>query len=100
MANEQERSIRLAGLPMTIDTLKQHTVSEIVIRYRDHVTPTKEGSAEENARLNKFLKHPMCAKSLAYVSKQDERHVTDYELPPLPGVPVVEPVPAVPMVEF
>jgi hypothetical protein len=67
-ANEQERNIRLAGLPMTIDTLKQHTVSEIVIRYRDNLTLTKEGNVEEKSRLNKFLKHPM-AQSLWHMSR-------------------------------
>jgi hypothetical protein len=69
-ANEQERTIRLTGLPQTIDDLKQHLVSEIVNRYRDEITPTKGCHVSETTVLNKFLRHKLCAKSLAYVSRQ------------------------------
>ena len=50
-AAEQERSIRLTGLPLTISILKEHTVREIVERYRDEITPTKGGKVEETSRL-------------------------------------------------
>jgi hypothetical protein len=71
-ADEQERSIRLAGLPLTIDDLKNHTVREIVERYRDEITPTKGCCVSERSALNNFLRHKdISEKSLAYVSRQD-----------------------------
>jgi integrase len=74
-AAEQERSIRLVGLPLTVSTLQNHTVREIVEKYRDEVTPTKAGKVQEISRLNRFLnKKPgkdLCAKSLAHLSKKD-----------------------------
>jgi hypothetical protein len=79
-ANEQERAIRLTGLPQTIDDLKPHLVSEIVIRYRDEITPTKGCQVSEKTVLNKFLRHKFCAKSLAYVSRQDAYSYRDDRL--------------------
>jgi integrase len=70
-ANEQERSIRLAGLPLTTDDLKKHTAGDIVRRYLNEVTPTKGSRVSETAVLKKFLQHPICAKALAYVTRQD-----------------------------
>src|SRR5262245_61573895 len=74
-AGEQERSIRLAGLPLRVSGLAKHMVKEIVERYRDEVTPTKAGKALETARLNRFLSEKpgkdLCSKSLAYLTKKD-----------------------------
>jgi integrase len=70
-ANEQERTIRLTGLPLTIDDLKKHTVGAIVRRYLEEITPTKGCRVSETTVLKKFLKRDICAKALAYVSKQD-----------------------------
>ncbi|HEY7243025.1 MAG TPA: site-specific integrase [Xanthobacteraceae bacterium] len=70
-AEEQERSIRLAGLPLTTEDLKKHTVGDIVRRYLTEVTPTKGCHVSEAAVLNRFLKHPICSKALAYVNRQD-----------------------------
>jgi hypothetical protein len=44
-STEQERSIPLTGLPLTISGLQKHAAREIVERYRDEVTPTKAGKA-------------------------------------------------------
>jgi hypothetical protein len=55
-AGEQERAIRMTGLPQTIDDLKKHFVSEIVIRYRDEITPTKGCRVSETTVLNKLLR--------------------------------------------
>jgi integrase len=79
-ATEQERAIRLTGLPQTIDDLKPHLVSEIVIRYRDEITPTKGCRVSETTVLNKFLRHKFCSKSLAYVSRQDAYSYRDDRL--------------------
>jgi integrase len=70
-ADEQERSIRLAGLPLTIEDLKNQTVGDIVRRYLKEVTPTKGSHVSETTVLNAFLRRDMAKKSLAYVKKQD-----------------------------
>jgi hypothetical protein len=70
-AGEQERSIRMTGLPLTIDELKKHTVEEIVQKYLDEVTPTKGSSKSETTVLKKFLKTDLANMSLAYISKKD-----------------------------
>ncbi len=54
-AGEQERNIRLAGLPLTIDKLQKHTIREIVEKYRDEKVIHKRAKATETAALNKFL---------------------------------------------
>src|SRR4051794_38773223 len=70
-AGEQERSIRLTGLPLTIEELKKHTVADIVQRYLTEVTPTKGCSVSETTVLKKFLKTDLARRSLAFVSKKD-----------------------------
>src|SRR5258706_9393927 len=67
-AGEQERSIRLVGLPLTIDDLKKQTVGDIVSRYIKEITPSKGCSVSETAALRKFLRNhkEITDKSLAY----------------------------------
>jgi integrase len=79
-AQEQERSIRLTGLPLTIEDLKKHTVGDIVRRYLEEVTSSKGSCVSETTVLKKFLKHNICYKSLAYVSKQDAYKYRDDRL--------------------
>ena len=64
-ATEQERTIRMTGLPHTIDDLKKHTFAEIIRRYRDEITPLKGCHVSETTVLNKLLRHPIASKSLA-----------------------------------
>jgi integrase len=68
---EQLRSIRLTGLPLTIDELKKHTVKEIVQKYLDEVTPTKGSSKSEKTVLKKFLRTDLAKRSLAGLSRKD-----------------------------
>ena len=70
-ANEQERQIRMAGLPLTIEDLKRQTVSDIVQRYLNEITPTKGSRVSEATVLKAFLRRDICKKSLAYVNKKD-----------------------------
>ncbi len=70
-AAEQERAIRLTGLPRTLKELEKHTLGDIVRRYRDEITPIFGCCVSETSVLNKFLRHKICAKSLAYISSQD-----------------------------
>lgn len=70
-ATEQERTLRLTGLPHTIEELKKHTFADLIRRYRDEITQTKGCRVSETTVLNKLLRHPIAAKSLAYISRQD-----------------------------
>jgi integrase len=70
-ADEQERNIRLTGLPLTVEDLKKHTVGDIVRRYLQEITPAKGSSISERTVLNAFLRRELCRKSLAYVKRQD-----------------------------
>jgi integrase len=70
-AAEQERTIRMTGLPLTIEELKKVTVADIVKRYMKEKTPKKGCAPNEMTVLNKFLKNALCSKALAYVTKQD-----------------------------
>jgi len=56
---------------LTVAALKKHTVGEIVRRYLTEKTPLKGCSVSETSVLNKFLRHPLCSKSLAYISRED-----------------------------
>ncbi len=51
--------------------LKQLTLADLIIRYRDKVTPRKKGAQTETVMLNAFLRHPICRKSLASLLPSD-----------------------------
>lgn len=46
-AAEQERTIDLTGLPLTIEELKNTTVGDLVDRYLEKVTPRKASRENE-----------------------------------------------------
>ena len=81
-ANEQERTIDLTGLPLTIEQLRNTTVGDLVDRYLKNVTPQKKASAEnEKLVLEKFKRNnAMCKKSLAYLSSSDGATYRDERL--------------------
>jgi len=79
-ASEQERTIRMTGLPLTVDDLKKHSFAEIITRYRDEITPTKGCRVSETTVLNKLLRHPLASKSLAYILRQDAFEYRDRRL--------------------
>src|SRR5579871_4321662 len=70
-ATEQERSIDLTGLPLTIGELTKVFVKDIVEKYLTEVTPSKGCHVSETTVLKRFLKHPIAKKSLAAVSRKD-----------------------------
>jgi integrase len=74
-ASEQERSIRMEGLPLTIDSLKKQTLGDIVRWYQREITPTKATKVGEDYFLKRFLKHPMCHQSLASFRTQEAGYV-------------------------
>ena len=69
-ASEQERSIRLNGLPLTIDQLKNVFVKDIVSRYLLEKTPFKRTTSEKSV-LTRFRDSDLGRKSLAAISKVD-----------------------------
>jgi integrase len=79
-AEAQEQSIRLAGLPLTIEALKKETVGDLATRYLRDVTPYKGSHISEESVLKKFLKQSICRKSLAYVTKKDAYEYMDFRL--------------------
>jgi hypothetical protein len=79
-AAEQERSIRLTGLPQTIDDLKNRTFAEFIRRYRDEITPTKGSRVSETTVLNRLLRHQIASKSPAYISRQSAYEYRDERL--------------------
>jgi integrase len=69
-ADENERSIRMAGLPLTIDALKKKTVRDIVERYLKEKTPDKGSAGSEELVLKRLLQRDISYLSLASVSGQ------------------------------
>jgi hypothetical protein len=80
--NEYERTIRLTGLPPTIDELKKHTVGELVERYLKEKTPLKGSAVSEKTVLEKFLKRDISRLSLAAIKKSDAYKYRDDRLKP------------------
>ena len=70
-AGEQERQIRLRGLPLTHDELKKVTVGELVDRYLKEVSPSKASHEIEKLILTAFQRRPMAKKTLAAISHLD-----------------------------
>src|SRR5262249_35561865 len=67
---EQERSIEITGLPLTVDALRKHTLGSLVERYLKEKTPDKGSAYSETTVLKKFLKHPICKQHLP-ISQMD-----------------------------
>ena len=57
-AREQEREAD-QGRPQVHKALRDITVADIVIRYRDEVVPRKRGADSETFTLNAFLRQPL-----------------------------------------
>jgi integrase len=67
-SSEQERAIRLTGLPASIENLKK-PLSYFAERYLEEITPTKLGARDEALRLKKFLRHRICSTWVAYLTR-------------------------------
>ena len=79
-AAEQERTIDLTGLPLTVEQLKKTTVGDLIDRYLKEVTPQKASAENEKLVLEKFKRNPMCKKSLAELSSGDGAKYRDERL--------------------
>jgi len=64
-ARHLEAEAERYGLPRDLKVLDRLTVSEVLTRYRDTITPAKRGKVRETFALNAFLKHPFASLSLS-----------------------------------
>ena len=78
-ARQTEIKVDRQELPHDPRQLAGHTLGELVIRYRDTITPLKRAAKVETIVLNAFLRHPICAKRLSdlngidFTTYRDER---------------------------
>jgi len=60
-----------SDLPPDIRILSRTTLAEIVMRYRDTISPKKRGYEIERIVLTAFLRHPICRKPLSHGTTED-----------------------------
>ncbi|MER8722625.1 site-specific integrase [Mesorhizobium sp. M0999] len=60
--------------------LKSMTLAALVVRYRDEVVPKKKGSAVETILLNRFLRYPICQRTLYELTTADFAAYRDQRL--------------------
>ncbi|RWQ20555.1 MAG: site-specific integrase [Mesorhizobium sp.] len=61
-------------------SLETTILSDLVIRHRDEVVPTKKGGDVETIVLNAFLRHPICKQKLSTLSTSDFASYRDERL--------------------
>lgn len=79
-ARQTEIEIDRNSLPEDPRHLNRHTLGELVVRYRDTVTPRKRAAKVETAVLNAFLRHPICSKKLNELGQGDFARYRDERL--------------------
>lgn len=79
-SRQTEVEIDRAVLPDDPRHLEQHTLGDLVRRYRDTVTPSKRAANVETAVLNALLRHDICAKRMHDVSLADFTRYRDERL--------------------
>lgn len=78
-ARQTEIKVDRQELPHDPRQLVALSLGELVIRYRDTITPLKRAAKVETIVLNAFLRHPICAKRLSdlngidFTTYRDER---------------------------
>jgi integrase len=89
---EQDRSIDLVGLPLTIKEYESIPLSALVSRYLETISRTKASFETDKIVLTSFLKRPLATKSIAYVTPQDAAAYRDERLTELyRGKPISPP---------
>jgi integrase len=58
-------------LPPDPNALREITLGELVVRYRDTVSPRKRTAQTERVVLNAFLLHPICRRKLSDITRTD-----------------------------
>ncbi len=70
-ARQREAEIDRGDLPTDHRTLRSLTLSSLLGRYRDTVTPKKRGAAQEHYKLRILLAHSIAGQSLEKLSASD-----------------------------
>lgn len=76
-ARHQEVLADRQDLPQNKKTLDALTLRDLVIRYRDEVTPTKRGAEIETVVLDAFLRETICSKRLSDLTQADFANYRD-----------------------
>ena len=79
-ARQMEVQIDRLELPANPKELSSVTLGHLVKRYLDEVSVSKRGHEVERWRLNAFLRHPICRKSLLELSPADFARYRDERL--------------------
>lgn len=79
-SRQTELDIDRQALPQDPRQLERITLGDLVIRYRDTVTPRKRSAKSETLVLNAFLRHPICAKTLSELGQGDFARYRDERL--------------------
>jgi hypothetical protein len=67
-------------LPLDVRQLKTILLGDLVRRYRDEITPRKEGAAVERVVLDTFLRDPICSLKLSELRTEDFARYRDQRL--------------------
>lgn len=70
-ARQKELQIDRRELPKDPKQLERITLAQLVIRYRETITPHKRAAAFETIILNAFLRHSICNKKISDLTVQD-----------------------------
>ena len=79
-ARQSEIQVDRGSLHHDPRQLEHVTLGELVVRYRDTITPNKQSAKVETIVLNAFLKHRICSKRLSDLSGQDFANYRDERL--------------------
>ncbi|WP_373504629.1 site-specific integrase [Aestuariivirga sp.] len=79
-SRQTELEIDRKALPEDPRQLERITLGELVIRYRDTITPRKRSAKSETLVLNAFLRHPICSRTLSELGQGDFARYRDERL--------------------
>jgi hypothetical protein len=70
-ARQMELQADRRDLPADPKALQHMRLADLVVRYRDTVTPRKRTALAEHLVLNAFLLHPICGRRLSEITRAD-----------------------------
>jgi integrase len=79
-SRDAERQADRGDLPKDPKVLRQLTLAQLVVRYRDSISIHKVGYENECIVLNAFLRHPICGRALAQLRTEDFAEYRDERL--------------------
>jgi integrase len=84
-AREVEQQIDKLHLPVDYGLLRKTTLHDVLVRYRDTVTPTKRGQVQEHYRIEALLLQPLACLSLDKLTPRLIADFRDYRLQSVKG---------------